>query len=96
MDPTLISELAKGGLVVLILGVIAWTLWQWGSGGNDKRIEEIKENNKLLAETANKSSDALKAMADSTDKQTEVFDAALKLIAERLSRVEDALSKVGK
>ncbi len=84
---SLIPELAKGGLTVLVLGVILYFVGMRYFDGNDKRIEEIKENNKLLSDAFNKESDAKFALAIATDKQTAVMNS----LVERLSKVEEAL-----
>jgi hypothetical protein len=92
----LIPELAKSGIVVLILGFIGWVLWNWGSSGNEKRIDELKENNKLVADLARQSAEAITNHSIANNRQSDIIanqGAALNNVVERLNRIESILDR---
>ena len=92
-----IAKIFEYSVALGILAVIGIVLWRWGSDGNNKRIEEIKENNKILTEAFQKETEAKFALAQATNKQTETMREqadATKLLSDRLLRVELALEGI--
>lgn len=85
-----IGKLFEVSVTLGVLGVIAWLLWKAYSDGNSARITEIKENNKLLADAFGKETDAKFALAQATNKQTEVLES----IVDRLTEVEKTLEVI--